>query len=303
MVPPESLRRSRKLDAVPIDTRPGPRLSHFGLHHGVDWERFGDHEHGGVEFFYFMDGRARVDLGAETRPRQATRALEVAGSDLLAIAPGYRHHFHLDGTEISYYWFGVREAAARRTTDAGLASALEGIALDVQGELGLGAQAPVVHLKGFSAARALLAALHREMVEQRPGWEGLVGIHLLHFLALARRHREGAPGGPVERMRIVEEFLGSHLDRRLDLAELADRCGMNPAALVRAYRRERGRTPAEAHLDLRLGEAERLLAAGRKPREVTERLGFKTLQHFSAAFRKKTGYSPRAWTLRLTAPA
>jgi AraC-like DNA-binding protein len=302
-VAPYTHRRSRKLESIPIDTRQFPRLSHFGLHHGVDWERFGDHEHGGIEFFYFMDGRARVDLGPERgkKGRGRVEAREVSGGDLLAIAPSHRHRFHLDSKTISYYWFGVREGAMNpvpRAMDAprSIATLLGSVDLGMREKLGLQSGGAVLHLRGLSSLRPVLETLHHELARRPMGWEDFAGIQLLHLLALVARHRQTGPRG---RLQGVDEYLRSQLEHRLSLAELSDRCGLSAAALVRAFRRERGVTPMRYHLLLRLTEAQRLLADGLAAHAVSERLGFKTPQHFSAAFRRQWGFSPLKWAARL----
>lgn len=105
------------------------------------------------------------------------------------------------------------------------------------------------------------------------------------------RGREPTVSAAVERAR---RYLEAAADRRVALAEVARASGVHGATLCTQFRRSYGVPPMAFHRARRLREALRLLRdGGLPPREVSARLGFSNLQHFSAAFKRQFGRPPR----------
>ena len=128
--------------------------------------------------------------------------------------------------------------------------------------------------------------------------EGL-GLVLLGELARLLQNRGAShtrKGGLAPwRLRLIEER--AHSDAHLPtLAELAGLCGLSRRHLTRAFREETGRTIGEFVDDVAIGRAKALLARTSEPvSRVAAQAGFATAASFSAAFRRSTGLTPRAY--------
>ena len=83
---------------------------------------------------------------------------------------------------------------------------------------------------------------------------------------------------------------------RLSLQELAGRLGLGPRQTERLLRRLYGRTFLQKKTEARMNAAAVLLAdAGRSVTAVAEQLGYASVEHFSSAFRRYYGLSPRQY--------
>lgn len=91
-----------------------------------------------------------------------------------------------------------------------------------------------------------------------------------------------------ETMRIAE----TELDSSLSLRDIAERIGMHPSHLSRLFHQETGQTFSDYRLKLRMEQAKRMIASGRKVNEVHAAIGFKNVAHFSRAFTRYWGKPP-----------
>jgi AraC family transcriptional regulator len=120
---------------------------------------------------------------------------------------------------------------------------------------------------------------------------------------LRRRYwRDRAPargcGHALSPMQVnrVREYIRAHLASDIDLAELADQVNLSPHYFSTLFKRTFGLPPHHYVLRERIHEAQRLLAAGRLSiSEVALSLGFSDQSHFSQAFRKMTGTTPKRY--------
>lgn len=97
-----------------------------------------------------------------------------------------------------------------------------------------------------------------------------------------------------ERLLFARDYLIQHLHLPPSLPELARIAGLNEFKLKNGFKELFGQ-PVFAYLaEYRLLEAQAQLIEGRKTAsELAFELGYSSLQHFSAAFKKKFGVSPR----------
>ncbi|WP_263145859.1 AraC family transcriptional regulator [Pseudomonas sp. RIT-PI-AD] len=117
------------------------------------------------------------------------------------------------------------------------------------------------------------------------------------------RHEAAAlPTLPGGRGLLLTDYLREHLSRPVSLDELASVGGISKFHLLRAFRAQTGLTPGKYHMQLRLLEAKRRLRAGQDIQDVVFDLGFYDQSHFSNAFRKCVGASPKRFA-RPTWPA
>ncbi len=106
----------------------------------------------------------------------------------------------------------------------------------------------------------------------------------------------------LDRVAKVREALLADLEQPPDLAELAKLCGCNPQYLSRTFSEAAGTTISLYLRRLRIERAAELLSSGRmNASEAALEVGYRSLSHFSQAFREEKGSPPSAW-LRSASP-
>ena len=91
----------------------------------------------------------------------------------------------------------------------------------------------------------------------------------------------------------VKEFINTHMNDELRLEQLANLVGMTPTAFSRFFKLRTGKTLSEYIVDIRLGQAARLLVdTADSVSEICWNCGFNTLSNFNRLFRKRKGCSP-----------
>lgn len=99
--------------------------------------------------------------------------------------------------------------------------------------------------------------------------------------------------GENSKLRDAILYIEGHFMDALTLTQIADRAGINRTSLTRLLKDELGMTAMEYLSDFRVRVAKKHLAFTEVPlKEVAERCGFKTVQHFSRVFRENTGQTP-----------
>ncbi|HKL20513.1 MAG TPA: IclR family transcriptional regulator C-terminal domain-containing protein [Tichowtungia sp.] len=94
-------------------------------------------------------------------------------------------------------------------------------------------------------------------------------------------------------VRQAQDILDSSLDEAPDVQQLARNLYVSYAWFRKAFKDEVGESPVQYHLNRRLDRARELLSdTDLSVRQISETLGFKTQNHFSALFKRKTGLSP-----------
>lgn len=100
----------------------------------------------------------------------------------------------------------------------------------------------------------------------------------------------------LERVEKVRQALLANLEEPPSLAELARLCGCNPQYLSRTFSEAAGTTISLYLRRLRIERAASLLSSGRmNASEAALEVGYRSLSHFSQAFRQEKGSSPSAW--------
>lgn len=106
----------------------------------------------------------------------------------------------------------------------------------------------------------------------------------------------------LDRVAKVREALLADLEQPPELAELAKLCGCNPQYLSRTFSEAAGTTISLYLRRLRIERAAELLSSGRmNASEAALEVGYRSLSHFSQAFREEKGSPPSAW-LRSASP-
>lgn len=108
----------------------------------------------------------------------------------------------------------------------------------------------------------------------------------------------------LERVAKVRKALIANLEEPPSLDELARLCGCNPQYLSRTFSETAGTTISLYLRRLRIEKAAEMLAAGHaNASEAALEVGYRSLSHFSQAFRAEKGVSPSEWIRRPQANA
>ena len=106
--------------------------------------------------------------------------------------------------------------------------------------------------------------------------------------AHAARDKEG------RRVMKVKQYVNDHYSEDLRLESLASLAGMTPQAFSRFFKMRTGRTLSDYIIDIRLGNAARLLVdTTQNVSEICYSCGFNNLSNFNRIFKAKRGYTPR----------
>ncbi len=99
--------------------------------------------------------------------------------------------------------------------------------------------------------------------------------------------------------RRLVDHIQAHLEQRIVLAELAAVAGVTVHRLLAGFRDSFGTSPAQYILDRRIERACRLLASPHHGlADIALATGFSSHSHFTAAFRRRTGLTPRQFRSR-----
>ena len=93
----------------------------------------------------------------------------------------------------------------------------------------------------------------------------------------------------------VREYLAAHLQQRILLEDIAAHCHVSVSTLSHRYRQITGESPLTTHTNMRMDAAKQLLLMGESVSRVADQLGFSDVYHFSKAFKKHQGHSPKAF--------
>lgn len=95
------------------------------------------------------------------------------------------------------------------------------------------------------------------------------------------------------KLRDAVMYIEGHFMEPLTLARVADRVSLNRTSLTALLKKELGMTVPQYLASFRIKVAKKQLAFTEVPiKEIAERCGFKTVQHFSRVFREITGQTP-----------
>lgn len=114
-------------------------------------------------------------------------------------------------------------------------------------------------------------------------YEGIIGM-----LETSADHKYSG------KVRYIKAFIEQHYSRDISLGDVADDLGMNAIYLSQLFKRETGSTFSAYLTRVRINHAIRLLRTGEyKIYEVSEMVGYQTVQYFSKVFKKETGKNPK----------
>ena len=99
----------------------------------------------------------------------------------------------------------------------------------------------------------------------------------------------------------VSEWLRLNYRRKVTLAQAARDLGASPSTIVKALRRTTGKSFHRQLMDVRIGEAKSLLAAGDLTLDaIARQCGFADQSHFTRSFHREVNLTPRKFRQMLT---
>lgn len=113
---------------------------------------------------------------------------------------------------------------------------------------------------------------------------------------LTPRRAAHPPGLAADRLRRVLDYINDNLGSDIRLVMLATLADVSPDHLGRAFKQAIGLSPHRYVIERRLERAKELLTTSNRPlSEIAYGLGFSSQSHFTTAFRRFLGMTPRAY--------
>jgi AraC family transcriptional regulator len=124
-----------------------------------------------------------------------------------------------------------------------------------------------------------------------------LSLHLItHYASFERRIATDAPRLPGAVLARLDAYIEASAEQPITLAALADLANLSVFHFARRFKLTTGRSPYQYVLDWKITRARQLLRAGEQPvAAISDALGFASPAHFSAAFRRAVGQSPRTF--------
>ena len=117
------------------------------------------------------------------------------------------------------------------------------------------------------------------------------------FRARRKKNSTGVGSGLASwQLRRSTEYMQAHLTENISLAEIAKITKLSQSQFARAFRDSTGLPPYRYILRSRIQRAERMLATtSRSIAEIAANVGFADQSHFTKAFRRFSGATPKRW--------
>lgn len=283
--------------------QPDPALSAFSqlVEFGCeryDKVRFGSlslHHNDGVEICYIRQGSFNWEVEGQL--------YRVLAGDVFVTMP-WQQHGGKDGymDPGSLYWIVIRpKVFTREQLQMGSWSGLNAAENDLVRTTLLGMNSPVIRRAGW--AGILFDRLASELLVPDLGSAALVNGFLREMLVGVVRAKAAEQNPECDHrtdFARLDEAVRADLGRKWTLSDLAAIAGKQRTSLIAYLQQESGFTPMRYLLELRIKMAQELLIAQNNlsVRDIAYTCGFSSPQHFSRAFRARTGYSPLLWRSR-----
>lgn len=132
-----------------------------------------------------------------------------------------------------------------------------------------------------------------------------LAVHLLRqyasFSASPQLPHVLVGGLPQHQLALVLDYLHSHLEQPIKLADLADLVGVSQFHFSHLFKQAMGVAPYRYLLQQRIERAKQLLQHTRQPiTEIALACGFNSHSHLSKQFRQHTGTTPKAYRAQAT---
>jgi AraC family transcriptional regulator len=125
----------------------------------------------------------------------------------------------------------------------------------------------------------------------------VLAVHLLRQYATAKPHLQIYDGGLPQRQLVrVLDYINEHLDRKIELTDLAQLLGISQFHFSHLFKQAIGVSPYQYLIQQRIERAKQLLQqTDRSIMDVALDCGFNSHSHLSKQFRQFTGVTPKAY--------
>ncbi len=185
---------------------------------------------------------------------------------------------------------------------------LDAQALETRARRDLGLHYFALHER-FRCDDGLLAQLSTQLLAAAGGAHTLghlyieslataLSYHLIEHHATFERRPSGATGGQLSATVLarVDAYVEAHAEATITLEALAELANLSVFHFARRFKYTTGRAPYQYVLEWKIKRARVLLRAGELPvAAIGDALGFASPAHFTAAFKRMVGMSPRAF--------
>jgi len=163
-----------------------------------------------------------------------------------------------------------------------------------------GLSQPIRDLNDLVIRDPLAELLCRTLIESGQLGDGLyaesVGQTLVMHIARMERPQSTVNALPKWRLKRVQEYVDTHLDECISLADLAKVVGLSRMHFAAQFRAATGYRPHDYLLYRRIESAKAILSStDMRLAEVALTLGFQAQAHFSTVFKRLTGETPARW--------
>ena len=261
------------------------RLFQFGWEQCAPLHSFGPFVRNHYLFHYVISGRGYLDADG---PDGVTRRYELKAGQGFLICPGLVNTYFADQHDPwKYVWVEFEGLRAEEYLNAA----------------GLTASQPIYQPKAPALAQPVEETMMYIADHGKASTLNLIG-HLCLFLdALIQSSstRREARASRLQDFYIQEAviFMEHNYPRELTVEEVADACKLNRSYFSKLFKENMGCPPQEFLIRLRLSKAAELMKSSKASiGEISAACGYPNQLHFSRAFKKRYGVSPRQWRLQ-----
>ncbi|MFD1956872.1 helix-turn-helix domain-containing protein [Paenibacillus thailandensis] len=265
-----------------------PIKVHRCLYDGAGKVMFTHHWHEHLEFLYFVEGEAALELGSS--------ALTVKAGDLVVVNSN-ELHYGVSQSEHLFYYALIADISLLQSHSLD-APEMKFITPIAQNRLLFGNR-----ISGDDAIASMLTII-RELEKREFGYELAIKAELYRLLTLLLRgyvstvltqDEYAKKMKSIERFAPIFNYIEEHYNEPLSVGQLADMAGLSRYHFSRQFKEISGRTVTEFVNETRLNQADQLLRGSRLTvSEIAAATGFGDIYYFSRLFKKHRKVSPSA---------
>jgi AraC family transcriptional regulator len=159
---------------------------------------------------------------------------------------------------------------------------------------------PIRDLNDLIVRDPLAELLGKTLIERATSGDGVyaksIGQTLVMHVARLEPPWHDVKALPKWRIRRVHEYVVTHLEERISLADLAEAAGLSRMHFAAQFRAATGCRPHDYVLQQRIESAKDILSTTDMPlAEVALAVGFYAQPHFSTVFKRLTDETPARW--------
>lgn len=150
------------------------------------------------------------------------------------------------------------------------------------------------HLQNELEQKFSLMPLYRAISTQN--WDALISYGLRLSNEIFTLSKERKERDSVRTIHSICDYINAHLSEPLSVNLLAEEFNYNPSYISRLFKQTQGESLSQYLKDARLNKAKTLLCTTTLSiQEISDMVGFDTVQYFSMVFRKEVGMTPKSF--------